>query len=176
MTFSVRNFESTDEGFVTQSWLTSYARSAYGRAHGYAKKLGEPFDLQAWAQYWRAHAPIVSDMIQQSTVTIACDPEQPEIIWGWACVSGDTVHYIMTKRAVHRASAERDARGVWRVTTGLSGEIYRALLGDRLTRACAYTHELVDMRRPELSHQGIQLPSAWYLDSTWFARNARRAA
>lgn len=178
--FALRPYISDDEDFVVPSWIYSFARSAYGVASGahvpqampgYTKRPTEA----DWGGFWCEQHPIVVGLIARAEVVIACDAEQPSIIWGWACTSGDVVHNILVKRSVHRASAESDGKGVWTVTTGLSGDIYRALLGDRLKRACGYTHELVDMRRRELRAQGVAQPRDWYCDSTWFERNRRAA-
>jgi len=178
--FALRPYTAEDEDFVVSSWIFSYARSRYGVVHGahipqaipgYTKRPTEA----DWGGFWCEQQPIVVGLIAQADVQIACDPGAPEVIWGWACTSGDTLHYVLAKRSVHRASAEGDSRGVYRATTGLSGQIYRALLGDRLKRACGYTHELVDMRRRELRAQGVTVPESWYADTTWFARNRRAA-
>lgn len=179
--FALRPATTADEDFVVYSWIHSYARSRYGvvmGAHipqalpGFTKRPVE----NDWSEFWAEQQPIVVSLLQASDVTIACDPQDPSVIWGWAATSGDTVHYVLAKRGVHRASAEKSDAGIWRVTTGISGDIYRALLGDRLTKACGYTFELMDFGRPELKAQGVRIPSGWYCDSTWFARQTRRAA
>jgi hypothetical protein len=175
VSFLLRPYTDEDEDFVVSSWIYSYARSRYGvvsGAHipqampGYTKRPEE----SDWGPFWLEQRGVVMGLIKQADVQIAYDEAKPDVIWGWACTSGDTVHYVLVKRSVHRASAEVDDRGIARVTTGLSGDIYRALLGDRLKRACGYTHELVDMRRRELRVQGVTVPEAWYADTTYFAR------
>ena len=180
MSFTLRPYTADDEDFVVSSWIYSYARSRYGvvsGAHipqalpGYTKRPTE----KDWGAFWCEQQPIVCGLIARADVQIACDAGAPNVIWGWACTTGDTVHYVLAKRSVHRASAENDGRGIWRVSTGLSGDIYRALLGERLKRACGYTHELVDMRRRELRAQGVTVPESWYCDSTWFERQRRAA-
>lgn len=178
--FALRPYTAEDEDFVVSSWIYSYARSQYGvvnGAHipqavpGYTKRPKE----EDWGAFWVEQQPIVTGLVARADVQVACDAEAPGVIWGWACTTGDVVHYVLAKRSVHRASADRDERGVWRVTTGISGDIYRALLGDRLRRTCGYTHELVDMRRAELRTQGIAMPRNWYPDTQWFERNRRAA-
>lgn len=181
VSFSLRPYTDDDRDFVVSSWLFSFARSAYGLAcgahvpdaiQGHSKRP----EKAAWDAYWQEHEPIVRALVQGEDVTIACDPASPEVVWGWSCTSGDTVHYVLAKRSVHQASAKETRPGHWDITTGLSGDIYRALLGERLTRACGYTHELVDMRRRELRVQGVTQPRGWYADTTWFERQRRRAA
>jgi hypothetical protein len=73
-------------------------------------------------------------------------------------------------------SAEKPLDGQWKVTTGISGDIYRALLGDRLRKPCGYTFELVDLGAPALRAQGVRLPLDWFPDLTWHARRSRVAA
>lgn len=181
MSFQLRDYTPEDEALVLSSWLYSYARSKYGIAQGYHVTSGvdglprRP-NAEKSAEYWARHRPIVLDLLSSSDVTIACDAGDPSIIWGWSCTSGDTVHYVLCKRTVHQRSAQRDARGVWEVTTGLSGDIYRALLGERLRRPCGYTHELVDLKRQELAPQGVRLPVDWYPDTTWLERRRKVAA
>ncbi len=180
VSFAVRPYTDDDRDFVVSSWLFSFARSSYGMscgAHvasalpGHTRRPERP----AWDRFWAEHEPIVRDLVLRSEVHIACDPEAPHVVWGWACTTDDTVHYVLAKRSVHQASAEEtNIPGVYRVTTGLSGDIYKALLGDRLRRACGYTHELVDMRRRELKAQGVTLPRGWFADTTYFAREANR--
>ena len=181
MTFQLRPYTADDEDFVVSSWIYSYARGRYGVVHGAhlpstvkgeSKRPAE----EDWGEFWREQQPIVVDLIRRSDVQIACDPGAAGVIWGWCCSSGDTVHHVLVKRSVHRASVSSDTRGIWSVTTGLSGDIYRGLLGERLERDCGYTFELVDMRRPELRAQGIQIPRGWFADTTWFERQRRRAA
>jgi hypothetical protein len=180
VSFAVRPYTDEDRDFVVSSWLFSFARSAYGMAHGAhvtsaVQGHSKRPEKAAWDAYWAEQEPIVRGLIARSEIAIACDPAAPEVIWGWACTSGDTVHYALAKRSVHAASAKEAKPGMWEVTTGLSGDIYRALLGDRLKRACGYTYELVDMRRRELRAQGVTQPREWYADGTWFERQRRAA-
>jgi hypothetical protein len=181
--FALRKYTTDDEDFVVSSWIFSYARSAYGLAcgahvpqalPGYTKRPTE----KDWGAFWCEQQPIVCDLLARADVQIACDPGEPSVIWGWACTSGDTVHFVLAKRSVHRESAKetRPGSGVFEVTTGISGDIYRALLGDRLKRACGFTHELVDFRRKELRVQNMLMPRTWFADTTWFERQRRKAA
>lgn len=178
MSFALRSYDSaTDTDFILTSWVNSYARSAYGVARGahVASPIrglsSRPRDID-WAAFWTDHKPIVVKLLACSDVTVACDPEAPEVIWGYCCTDGsDTLHQVLVKRSIHRASAAADESGQWSVTTGISGDIYRALLGGMLGRATGYTHDPVDMRRKELRTQGIDVPRSWYPDTTWFARS-----
>lgn len=178
--FSLRAYEAQDADFVISSWLYSYARSRYGVSVGahipraqLRDGVGRPAE-DVWRRFWSEQKAIIEPLAASAHIEVACDAADPMVIWGWACTSGDTVHHVLVKRSVHRASAAADARGVWLPTTGLSGEIYRDLLGDRLSRSCGFTFELVDMYRRELRAQGVSMPTHWFADTTYFARNAVR--
>jgi hypothetical protein len=156
--FALRPYTDEDNDFVVYSWLKSYAHSAYGISRG-AHEDRSPEELA----YWAEQKPVVEALLRGCSVVVACDVGAPHVIWGWACTSDDVVHYVLCKRKVHDVD-------------GLSAQVYRALLGDRLERAVPMTHELVDFRRAGLRAGGVMLPRSWFLDSTWFARNMRRAA
>lgn len=138
-------------------WCKSYAHSPYGRARG-AHLDHTPGELA----YWADQEPVVKRLLSSACVEVACDPDRsrsspagPAVIWGFAATSGDTVHYVCVKRNVARVP-------------GLGAEIVRSLLGDRLDRACGYTHDLVEMRGSGAC--GVMLPRSWYSDSTQIAR------
>lgn len=155
-----------DEDVVVWTWIYSYARSAYGIARGahvpsMIPGQSRPPKREDMTSFWSEQRPIVVHLLACADVAIACDAQAPDVVWGWACTSGDTVHYVLAKRTAHQA--------------GVSADIYRDLLGDRMQRACGMTHELVDMRRSELRAAGVTLPREWYLDTTWFARQRQAA-
>lgn len=151
--YKLRPYTEDDEDFAVYSWLKSYAHSRYGIERG-ANVDASPEELA----YWAEHRPIVMHLLATCHTVCAVDASDPSVMWGWACTSGDTVHYVVVKRKFHQA--------------GLSGDIYRDLLGTRLSKACAMTHELVDFKRAELRAAGIMLPKAWYFDTTYFGRKA----
>lgn len=150
-----RYIPSEDEDAVLYLWAKSYARSRYGRARGADKG-----HTQTERVYWADQAPTIEALLNSADVEVVCDPERvttteagPAVLWGFACTSGDTVHYVCVKR--HVAAA------------GIGGDIVRDLLGSRLERACGYTHELVEMLTGAC---GVRLPRDWYSDSTYIAR------
>lgn len=143
--FTIRSASSQDLDFVIYSWLKSYARSRYGRARR-AHVAASSEELA----YWAEHRPVVQWLLRTGELRVACDATAPDIVWGWCCTGGPAVlHYVLVKRVVHRV--------------GLSGDIYRALLGDRLERPQLVTHELVDMQRQELIDDGVTVPASWVL-------------
>lgn len=174
MQFVIRPAEPSDEGFIVGTWLYSYARSKYGATIGASVPNNceekPQTDPEKWANYWKTHKPIVERLTKNQTVNVACDANYPDILYGFECHTGDVLHYVLCKWQIHNNSAERDTRGIWCETTGISGRIYRELLKEFLPRPTGYTHELVDMNRPHLRAQGLTIPSAWYVDSTYFER------
>ncbi len=144
-------------------WCKSYAHSPYGLARG-AHRTHTPEELA----YWDAQEPIVKQLLARTDVAVICDPDRvrrgdagPSVIWAFAATSGDTVHYVCVKR---------------KIAPILGADIVRDLLGDRLERACGFTHDLVEMRSGAC---GVRLPRQWYSDSTAIARmlvGPRRAA
>jgi hypothetical protein len=135
-----------DEDFIVYSWLTSYSRSREGQA------LGANHEGDAKRRFWEEHRPIVEALIRTENVEVASDAADPTVIWGWACTSGDTVHYALVKRSLMQADREK------------SIELVRDLLGDRLDRACPYTREQRDLYLLGL------VPREWYPSSIWFAK------
>lgn len=153
-----------DEDGVLSLWLKSYGRSAYGLARGADEHTGPKVRA-----YWAEQAPLVEVLLASSEVVVACDPDRvhaselgPAVFYGFACMSGDVVHYVCIKRSAVKA--------------GLGPDIVRDLLDGRLERACGYTHDLVEMRTGAC---GVRLPRDWYSDSTFIARRlvgARKVA
>lgn len=144
-----------DEDGVLSLWLKSYARSAYGLARRADETTGP--HVRA---YWAEQAPLVEALLRSADTELVMDPDRvhasehgPAVFYGFACTSGDTVHYVCVKRSAVKA--------------GLGADIVRELLGSRLERPCGYTHELVEMRSGAC---GVRLPRDWYSDSTFLAR------
>lgn len=153
-----------DEGALVYLWLKGYAHARENVTRGANRDHSE-----AERTYWREHAPIVEALLRSQTVEVLCHPERvhassagPAQIFGFACTTGDVVHWVCIKRKYARDAMLRD----------LCADMVRDLLGDRLERPCAYTHELVEMRRHPVRPApcGVALPASWYEDTWWVAR------
>ena len=156
-----------DESALVYLWCASYMRSLEGVARGAYLEHGSaeaqkqvPAIRAARRELWAEQAPLVETLLARTDVEVVCDPERatasdagPAVIWGFACTSGDVVHYV---------SVKRDA-----VKAGIGADIARDLLGARLERACTFTHDLVEMRTGSC---GLRLPRSWGWDSLWLAR------
>lgn len=150
----VRPYEADDESCVVSMWLKAYARSREVVDTGLAKagELGHRDQIR----FWKIHQPIVMGILAESQVLVACDPSrvhaepgQPAVIWAWACISGDTVHWVGVKRSA--------------VDAGLGEDLVKALLGDRLEREQQTTFEMTDLSRLRM------IPKAWKRDRGWLS-------
>jgi hypothetical protein len=145
----VRPYEAEDEGCVVSMWLKSFANAREHETTKYPNAAKDGHSDQV--RFWRIHQPIVTGILGASTITVACDPAraehkpgEPAVIWAWACVSEDTVHWVGVKRNA--------------VQAGIGPDLVRALLGDRLDRPQATTFELVDLYRLKM------IPAHWFRD------------
>ena len=55
----------------------------------------------------------INELLERSTVVMACDPGDPNYILGWAVIEGPVVHYVYVRQALRRARvAQRLLGGV----------------------------------------------------------------
>lgn len=45
------------------------------------------------------HDTLLKKIIRNSDITLACDPDDPDTVWGWVCSDGDLLHFIYVKSA-----------------------------------------------------------------------------
>lgn len=135
-------------------WLKSqmHARDTLESGLSQAHVDGHPDEIRAW----KILQPIVTCLVRQAEVIVACDPERstyepglPAVIWGWAVTEAETVHGVGIKRSVVRA--------------GLGEDLARDLLGERLTTPQRTTFELVDLAKLKL------IPKEWRRDRGWLS-------
>lgn len=79
--------------FVVASWRRSYADSPFARMMGDAYREG--------------HEALIKHLLARFPVLVACDPEDHETIWGWACTGPGAVHYVYVKRKLRRQGVAR---------------------------------------------------------------------
>lgn len=151
--WTVRLAQPADEDGLVYLWLKSFAHSRYGKSLG-AEVDASPGEMA----YWREHRTIVMRLLREAETRLIVDPEDPGVFWGFACCSGDVVHYVLAKRRFHRE--------------GMSASMFRELLGERLGKAASFTHELVEFKRAEVVKAGLSVPSKWVYDPYWLARVA----
>ena len=121
--WAIRPYDaSLDESGVVYLWLKSFAHSSFGRATG-AHVDGS----DAERAYWASHREVVLKLLNCADTFVLCDPDSPGVIWAFACTSApDVVHYAVVKRKFKEFSTD----------------MFRALLGDCLDKACTFTHDL----------------------------------
>jgi len=124
----------SDLRHVTRSWVLSYRDSEAARAVGIAQARASL--LAAYATmlddrptkngpallYYGAHEILILKLLQRSDVTLACYPEDEDLILGWRCIEGSRLHYVCVK-----PDYRRDGIG-------------RCLVSDLLGRSMTLTH------------------------------------
>lgn len=94
----LRPMRDTDRHFVLNSWLKSYAaKSADARDYTGA----------AWRLFSRDYVQVVRDLLERSTVVVACLREEPDSVIGWFAVEGDAIHYVLVKPRWRRLGVAR---------------------------------------------------------------------
>lgn len=148
----IRSYEPDDEACCASMWLKGYAHSDDVREAGYADAAVDASPDEV--AYWRTYQPIVTGLLRSADVRVACDPERvhaepgrPAVIWAWAAMSDDQVHWVGVKRQATKA--------------GLGEDLVRDLLGDRLERPMRTTFDLVDLWKLRL------IPKNWQRDRRW---------
>jgi hypothetical protein len=140
----------------------AYTRSRAGQRAG-ASRAGrrgdEPNGEMVIKQraFLAAMSPVWSWLLDNATVTLAVDPEQRHIVWGWAITSEpNVVHAVGVKRSVIDDAGPDVAQ-----------DLVRDLLGHRLDKHQVLTLELPQMRVRGDAAIGIDRPREWSLDPVW---------
>ena len=45
------------------------------------------------------HDTLLKKIIRNSSITLACDPDDPDTVWGYVCCDGELLHFIYVKSA-----------------------------------------------------------------------------
>lgn len=96
--FAVRPARRTDAHFIASSWLKSYRDSP-----ATAAVPSQTF------YYW--HHRVIEVVLARAAVLVACDPDDPDTIVGWACAEAMpgalVLHYVYVKHAFRRFGIAR---------------------------------------------------------------------
>lgn len=88
---AIRLKESKDEPFIYNSWLQS-------------NKSRHP-NIPS-SDYYSLYKKIIADVLYKSIVVIACDPQDPEFIYGYAVIRPiddvKIIHYVYVKKPFRR--------------------------------------------------------------------------
>lgn len=125
----IRTMLPGDLPWVINSWLENARKSYHVK--------GIPNDIY----YSWAHR-ILEDILPRATTYIACDPEDMDTNYGWACVevidNQLVFHYIYVKGAFKAQKVAGGKRKGWGVGTALVRE---AVKFDPHVQGVTYTHE-----------------------------------
>jgi hypothetical protein len=84
----LRPGEPSDHPFIVDSWLQSYRGQSIARDAGHRYMHDMKWLVRAW--------------LARCAVIVACDPEAPGAIWGWAVTTGDMVLYAYVRMEFRR--------------------------------------------------------------------------
>jgi hypothetical protein len=99
----LRTYEDGDLPFILNSWLRSYRRSVS--------------DVPGWF-YWSRQKALILALLERSYTVVACDPDDPDVVYGFAVVESDG----HTFHALHWAHVKHGLRGA-----GVARAMLRAL-------------------------------------------------
>ena len=114
----LRPMREADRNYVMSSWSKSYAGSSR-----------DARDYATLADFYRDYTPVIRDLLDRSTVTVAALRDNDDIIVGWSAIEGDVLHYVLVKPR-------------WRKLG-----VARYLLGSFTERAMVYSHQTNDSLR-----------------------------
>lgn len=90
---TLRRADEKDISFIFNSWLKSY-RSSY-----FAKSISNTI-------YFEGHHKIIEKLAKTSEIIVACNPQDPEQIFGYICAEKIDgifcLHYIYVKQSFRR--------------------------------------------------------------------------
>jgi hypothetical protein len=93
LTATIRDFvRVSDENFIFHSWGNSY-RDAALAAWG---------DMPKATYYKRVRTRIEALLSRGAELKLAVDPDDPNLILGWACAEAPVLHYVYIKEAYRR--------------------------------------------------------------------------
>lgn len=86
-----RGLTARDIPYVRNSWLKNYRHRGY-----HVRGVPSP-------TYFDRHGKLVTNLAARAAVVILCDPEAPDVIYGWICAefldSDLVIHYCYVKAA-----------------------------------------------------------------------------
>lgn len=86
----VRLAEPSDLRFVTSSWHRNFWKTWA------CKKV-------PWESYWPGQDRRIARLLGKSSTLVAYFPEVADEVLGWACIEGETLHYVYVKAAYRRS-------------------------------------------------------------------------
>lgn len=89
MNIKIRTFQEEDRSFILDSFLKSFHREST-----FARNIRSE-------DYFKAHRSIAEALLEESQVLVACDKEDPDLIFGYFIFNPEEMvaHYIFVKKA-----------------------------------------------------------------------------
>lgn len=84
LNLTIRSFEPEDTNFIYSSWLKSYRQSDF------SKKT--PNNI-----YYTFQKSRIDRLAKDATILIACSPDNPQQIYGYAIGTSEVFHYVYVK-------------------------------------------------------------------------------
>lgn len=99
----IRRATADDMRLVHSSWHHNYWKT-------WANKR------MPWESYWPGQDRRIARLVKEGVVLVAYFPEVPDEVLGWACLSGETLHYVYVKstyRSAGIATGMTEGRVKW---------------------------------------------------------------
>lgn len=90
----IRKAGESDLAFIKDSWVGSYWK-IHAKSH---------IPKEVYFQEQRSH---IETLLCDSELLVACFPEVPDEILGWACIEHETCHFVYTKSIYRRGGVGR---------------------------------------------------------------------
>lgn len=81
-----RSMTDGDVPFLVSTWIQSAFRN------GLAAHVSNEI-------YYRRQRALVLRLLATDSVLVACDPEAPDVVFGWVCYRPGVLHHVVTKAA-----------------------------------------------------------------------------
>lgn len=137
----VRAAIASDIPFIMNAWLSSFRQSYHVRG------LEGPV-------YYNEQRRVAETLLQRASVLVACDPESPTTIWGWA-IGEEVDCYLVVHFIYVRGGFQDLGIGTHLVQTFLDGSLgCVALVYTHQTKAGRKWAEKMSERAPQTEHNG----------------------
>lgn len=124
---TLRNLSSRDLPFVTNSWLRNYRKSWHVKG----------VDNET---YYDRHHRILEVILPRASTVVACHPQDPDVIFGWACAEfineSFVLHFVYVKNNFKTHFRNGEPEGF-----GIGTKLVEALLTNEEPERVIYTHE-----------------------------------
>lgn len=129
LNYIIRPYDISDKALIHSSWKNSL-------------KVSATYDWMPSSVFYNHFNKSVMDILahKHTTVLVACDDAEQDLVLGWICAGDDELHYVYVKEIYRKMGVARKL--MWKAKTALA-----------TTRALACTHwtdiwEVISWRYP----------------------------